>query len=374
MTILPTCPERLTMIPREIAAVKDYEQFAKERLNANAWSYLTGGAADEITLHENEKVFERIRLKSKVLRSVAGGNTHVTLLGHTYAHPILLAPVAYQRLFHPEGERASALGASIMEAGMVVSTLASIKWDDIVASTAYPSWFQLYFQRNRIETLNIVRRAEAAGFKVMVITVDAPLAGIRNREHRAHFQLPCDISAVNLRNISSSEVPVTPVISPGANKSIVFDHLMAASPTWKDIEWLVTVTTLPVIVKGILDCDDGLVAEKCGAAGIIVSNHGGRVIDTLPSTLEALPLIAKALDKRIPILLDGGIRRGSDIFKAIALGASAVLIGRPYIYALATAGALGVAHTLRILREELEVIMAVTGHATLQNIDQSSLF
>ncbi|MES2206397.1 MAG: alpha-hydroxy acid oxidase [Pseudomonadota bacterium] len=367
MTALPTSPECLTMIPREIAAVKDYEQFAKERLNANAWAYLTGGAADEITLHENEKIFESIRLKGRVLRSVAGGNTLVTLFGHTYAHPVLLAPVAYQRLFHPEGERASALGASIMEAGSVVSTLASIKWEDIVSSTAYPSWFQLYFQRNRADTLELVKRAEAAGFKVIVVTVDAPLAGIRNREHRAHFQVPSDISAINLKSSSPNEVM-------NAHKSIVFDHLMATSPTWNDIEWLVTATTLPVVVKGILDRDDALVAEKCGAAGIIVSNHGGRVIDTLPSTLEALPPIAEALGKRIPILLDGGIRRGSDIFKAIALGASAILIGRPYIYALAAAGALGVAHTLRILREELEVIMAVTGHATLQDIDENCLF
>ncbi len=365
----PVYPDRLAMIPREIAAVRDYERFARERLNDNAWAYLIGGAADEITLQENEKVFESVFLKGRVLKNVSGGHTQVTLFGHTYAHPIFLAPVAYQRLFHPEGEMASALGASIMAASIVVSTLASVKWEDIAQASQHPSWFQLYIQRDRGYTLELVKHAEVVGYKALVVTVDAPLAGIRNREHRGHFQLPPDIGAVNLKNSPSSLETLT-----GSEESVVFDRLMVASPVWEDIEWLAASTHLPVVIKGILDADDALQAEQCGAAGIIVSNHGGRVLDTLPSSLVALPPIAKVLEKRIPILLDGGIRRGSDIFKAIALGASAILIGRPYIYALAAAGALGVAHTLRILREELEVTMAVSGHATLQTIDQNSLF
>lgn len=361
----PARPQPLSAIPREIAAATDYERFAHARLDDNAWEFLTAGAADEITLHDNRAAFDRLRLKSRVLRDVRGGHTRLDLFGHTLEHPILLAPVGYQQLFHAEGEIASALGAQVMAAPLVVSTLASVKLEDI-AATAGPIWFQLYFQRQPEHSLSLVRRAEACGCQALVVTVDAPLAGIRNREHRAGFHLPDGIAAVNLADL--------PPPSANAHGNSVFDGLMANAPTWEDIAWLVSVTNLPVVVKGILDPEDALLAIRHGASGIIVSNHGGRVLDSLPASIDALPAITAAVNGRIPLLLDGGIRRGSDIFKAIALGASAVLIGRPYIHALATAGALGVAHVLRTLREELEVTMALSGCTTLAAINRTHLF
>ncbi|MGH8807760.1 MAG: alpha-hydroxy acid oxidase [Noviherbaspirillum sp.] len=365
---MSAAPGRLSAIPREIAAVGDYERFARERLDDNAWAYLAGGSADEITLRDNRAAFDRMRMKGRVLTEVRGGHTRLELFGREYAHPILLAPVAYQRLFHPDGELASVLGAAAMGAGMVVSTLASTSLEDIAAGAHAPLWFQLYLQADRTRTLELVRRAEAAGYAALVVTVDAPIAGIRNREQRAGFVLPPQVRAVNL---DGGALPAGDTRSGG---SAIFDGLMAATPTWRDIDWLATETRLPLLVKGILDADDARRALDHGASGIVVSNHGGRTLDTLPATIDALPPIADVLAGRAPLLLDGGIRRGSDIFKAIACGASAVLIGRAYIHALASAGALGVAHALRILHEELEINMALNGCATLQAIDRGALF
>lgn len=359
---------QLTSIPREIAAVADYENFSRERLSDNAWEYLAGGAADELTLHDNRAGFDRIRLRSRVLADVRGGHTRLHLFGHQYEHPVFLAPVAYQKLFYPDGEQASAMGAAVMASCMVVSTLSSIRLEEIAAGAQAPLWFQLYFQADRDHTLQLVNRAEAAGYQALVVTVDAPLAGIRNREQRAGFVLPTHVRAANLDGS-------LPADSQSCEKgSMVFDRLMAAAPTWRDIEWLTSATRLPILLKGILDAEDALRALDCGVDGIVVSNHGGRIQDTVPASIDALPAIAAAVEGKVPLMLDGGIRRGSDIVKAIALGASAVLVGRPYIHALAVAGALGVAHVVRTLREELEVCMALNGCSTLQAIDRKVLF
>jgi 4-hydroxymandelate oxidase len=359
----------MTSIPQEIVALEDYEPFAQQCLDDNAWTYLTSGAADEITLAENRRAYDRIRVKGRVLRKLQCGHTRLELFGQPFQHPIFLAPVAYQRMFHPEGELASAMAADAMDAGMVVSTQASVRLEDVARAARSPLWFQLYMRADREQTLSLVRRAEDSGYKALVVTVDAPVAGIRNKEQRAGFQLPPGVRAVNLDGL-----PVPQQGRLEAGKSVVFDMLMAAAPTWDDLPWLASSTRLPVLVKGILDAEDAVQSLNCGAAGIIVSNHGGRIQDTVPATIEALPLIAQAVGGRAPILVDGGIRRGSDVFKAIALGASAVLIGRPYIYALAAAGALGVAHAIRTLREELEIVMALNGCATLQAIDRNALF
>jgi 4-hydroxymandelate oxidase len=359
----------LTAIPREIVALEDYEPFARQRLDDNAWTYLTSGAADEISLAENRRAYDRIRVKGRVLRRVAGGNTRVNLFGREFAHPIFLAPVAYQKMFHPQGELASAAAADAMQAGMVVSTLATVRLEDVARASRSPLWFQLYMQADRARTLELVKRAEASAYQALVVTVDAPLAGIRNREQRAGFRLPQDLRAVNLDGL-----PAAQQADLGKVNSIVFDALMVQAPTWDDLRWLASVTRLPLIVKGILDADDAMQALDCGVAGIIVSNHGGRIQDTVPATIEALPHVAQAVGKRAPVLVDGGICRGSDVFKALALGASAVLIGRPYVHALAAAGALGVAHALRTLREELEIVMALNGCARVQDIDRTVLF
>jgi 4-hydroxymandelate oxidase len=358
----------LSSIPGDIVAVTDYERYSRGYLDDNAWAFLTAGAADELTLRDNRAAFDRIRLRGTVLRKVHGGHTRVDLFGHTYPQPVFLAPVGYQRLFHAEGEKATVSAAEAMATPVVVSTLATTRLEELTSFKA-PLWFQLYLQAQRSDSIGLVRRAEDCGCQALVVTVDAPLAGIRNREQRANFRLPAGIQAVNVPPVSGA--PPQP-LPPGA--SVVFDGLLAHAPTWDDLAWIAAATSLPVVVKGILDPGDALLAVEHGARGIIVSNHGGRVLDTLPASVDALPSIAEAVAGRVPLLLDGGVRRGSDVFKAIALGASAVLIGRPFIHALAVAGALGVAHVLRTLREELEICMALSGCATLDAIDDSHLF
>lgn len=344
---------RLEAIPREIAAVSDYESFARERLDDNAWAYLAGAAGDGLTAKANRAAFDALPLWPRVLRGSAGASTRVELLGLDLAHPVLLAPVAYQRLFHPEGEAATAMAAAAVEALMIAPTLSSLLLEAIAArAEGVPQWFQLYLQPDRGVTLSLLRRAEAAGFKAIVLTVDAPINGIRHDERRAGFALPPGIVAANFAGISAP---------PLAEGHSVFDVAMAHAPMWDDLAWLVAQTSLPVVVKGILHPADAREAVARGAAAIIVSNHGGRTLDTLVPALTALPRIAEALADAVPLLLDGGISRGTDVLKALALGARAVLIGRSYAMALAAAGPLGVFHAVKVLVDELAVAMALTG-------------
>ncbi len=340
----------------------DYERLAEGRLDPMAWAYFSGGSADETTLRWNREGFERLAIVPRVLNGGAGGHTRLTLLGRTYVHPIFVAPIAYQKLAHADGELATAAAAEAQDACMVLSTQASTTLEDAAEAGASCRWFQLYLQPERAATLSLVRRAEAAGYEVLVLTVDAPINGVRNREHRAGFMLPPGIAAENLRHIAAAPAQ----LAPGA--SAVFDGLMAGAPTWEDVVWLRSETRLPVVVKGVLSADDAVRAVEAGVAGIIVSNHGGRTLDTLPATIDVLPSIARAVAGRVPLLMDGGVRRGTDVLKALALGATAVLIGRPVVYGLAVNGAYGVAHVLRLLRDELEVAMALSGCPTLADI------
>lgn len=355
-------------IPPGLLSLADYEAAARERIADMAWAYLAGGSADEITLRANREAFGRIRLTNRVLADMEGANTRLTLFGREHAFPILLAPVAYHRLAHPEGELATAEGAGAMGAGMVVSTQASFALEEIARRTAGPLWFQLYLQHDRGFTAELVRRAEAAGCQALVLTVDAPVS-LRNREQRAGFRLPVGVEAVNLRGLAP---PPPPRAEP--QESEVFRGLLDHAPSWKDVAWLRAQTRLPVILKGILSPADARRAIEEGADGIVISNHGGRALDTAPAAIEALPRVAGAVAGRIPLLMDGGIRRGTDVVKALALGASAVLIGRPAIHGLAVGGALGVAHVLKILRTELEIAMALTGCADLAAIDRSLIW
>ena len=354
----------LTAIPQHIVSTHDYQQQARHHIDDNAWHYLVGGAGDEITANANESTFQQYLLKTKVLSDVRGGHTQLSLFGRHYQHPIFLAPVAYQTLFHPQGERATALAAHAMNTPFTVSSLSSTLLEDIRSEDEQALWFQLYFQAERQQTLSLVQRAELLGYQVLVVTVDAPLAGIRNREQRMGFQLPSHVHAVNLTR-SSGEA------SHHQSDSFVFNQLMANAPTWDDIEWLLSVSRLPVVIKGILSPEDAEKAISVGVAGIVVSNHGGRILDGVLPSLAALPDIIKTVNGRVPVFLDGGIRRGSDVFKALALGASAVFIGRPYIYALASAGALGVAHLIRTLHEEFEITMALCGCRDLSAITRA---
>lgn len=354
----------LRSIPPHLACSADYEHAARDHLDDNAWAYLQGGAADELTLAANRRAFDRIGLWPRPLRRLPGGHTRLQLLGQDFAHPLLLAPLALQRLFHTEGELATVRAAAVTETGMVVSTLASTTLEDIADAARAPLWFQLYWQGDRLRTQALLQRAAAAGYQAVVFTVDAPVAGIRNREQRVRFALPSGVATVNL-------APATP--PPTEVASLLFDHLMTMAPALDDLAWLCATSPLPILVKGILHPDDAAQAMAAGAAGVIVSNHGGRVLDGAPTAIAALPDVVAAVAGRGPVLLDSGIRRGSDAFKALALGATAVLVGRPAMHALAVAGALGVAHLLRTLREELEITMALCGCATLADIEASCL-
>ncbi|MCK8784237.1 alpha-hydroxy-acid oxidizing protein [Roseomonas sp. NAR14] len=347
-------------VPPGIVSVPDYEQPARQRMGENAWAYVAGAAADELTLRENRAAFERLRLNAGVLVPMRAAHTRLALFGQELDHPILVAPSAFHRLLHPEGELATMVGASALRACMVVSAQASLPLEAVAAQAAVPPWFQLYVQPDRAFTLALVRRAEAAGYRALVVTVDAPVS-LRDRERRAGFRLPPGIEAVNLRGAAPPPPP------DGTATGEIFP-LLAHAATWDDIAALRAATTLPLLLKGIMTPGDAERAVAAGADGIVVSNHGGRTLDTQPATIDALPAIARAVAGRVPLLLDGGIRRGTDVLKALALGASAVLVGRPCLHGLAVAGATGVAHVLKLLRAELEVAMVQTGCPTLAEI------
>lgn len=358
---------KLERIPASIASVADYEDFARDRVTEQAWAYLSGGAADELTLRENSAAFRHLMLRTRLLRDLSGGNTRLELFGRTYDSPIFLAPVAYQKLFHPDGELATVLAASAVRACMVVSTQASVSLEDIARHASAPLWFQLYVQPDRSFTVDLVRRAEAAGYQALVVTVDAPVSGPRNREQRASFALPPGVEAVNLRGMPPAMVQQADAGGDG----LLGGPLLATAPTWRDLAWLKSLTALPLVIKGVMTAEDARIAVAEGIDGIVVSNHGGRTLDTQPATIDVLPEIVDAVGARVPILLDGGVRRGSDVFKALALGASAVMAGRAYVHGLAAAGPVGVAHVLRILRAELETTMALTGCPNLRAIGPS---
>ena len=341
----------------------DFETLAHARLPAAVWAYFAGGAADARTLAANRADWDQLRLWPRVLRDLAGSDTGTALAGRALAHPLLLAPVAYQRLAHPEGELASAMAAAAQGAGMVLSMQSSTEVERIAAifqsePEAGPLWFQLAWQADRARILALARRAEAAGCEALVLTVDAPLHGARDQERRAGFRLPTGVRAVHL---------------PTDDAAGDLASLLARSPGWDEVAWLQAQTRLPLWLKGVLHPDDARQALSLGVAGLIVSNHGGRTLDTAVSTAWALPRVAQAIEGRLPLVVDGGIRRGTDVLKALAMGASAVMIGRPQVMALAAGGALGVAQMIRLLRDELAIAMALTGCRTLADVSPGLL-
>lgn len=350
---------KLSGIPADIQSVNDYRPLAKERLQPTVWRYLAEGSGNQRTLQANEHAFDAIQLVPRPLADVRGGHTRISLFGQTLAHPIILAPLAYQKLYHPQGEVGSAMAAVAQQSQCCISSLASQSLAEITQAAEQSLWFQLYWQGNRERTLKLLQRAIAADYKIIVFTVDAPVK-------QAAIQLPADITAVNL------EAP-TPFPSLSPEQSQVFDGWMAQAPNWDDLAWLREQTTLPLLVKGILHPQDADKVVQLGCDGIVVSNHGGRVLDGAPASLSRLPEIVQQVSGQAKVLFDSGIRDGRDVYKALALGADAVMIGRPYIWGLATAGAFSVAHVIRLLRDELEMTMALTGAAHIAAIHSDSL-
>jgi 4-hydroxymandelate oxidase len=352
----------------EPADLFDYERVAPAHMSAIAWEYISGGAADELTMRWNRESYDRIRLRPRILVDVSQIDTRVTLFGREQPFPILLAPAAYHKLAHPDGEIATAKGAGAAGATFVVSTSATTSLEDVAQAATQPLWFQLYVQADRDFTRELVRRAESSGYQALVVTVDSPVLGPRYRETRTKFTLPPGVERANLKGWKTAAGGQRP------SESTIYTALLDPKLTWKEIEWLRSVTKLPMLLKGILNADDAMRAVELGAAGVMVSNHGGRNLDTLPATIDALPEVAARVSGRVPVLVDGGIRRGTDVLKAIALGASAVLIGRPYLYGLAVGGADGVKRVVNILRREFEMAMALTGRTSLAQIDGSVIW
>jgi len=349
-----------------LICIPEFEKAARSALSRMAWDYYRSGADAERTLRENIRAYRRWEIHYRVLVDVSRREMGTTLFGIPVSMPILIAPTAYQCLAHPDGELATARAAA--EAGTIytLSTLATTSIEDVARVSTGSRWFQLYVHKDRDLTRSLVTRAEAADYKAIVLTVDTPVLGRRIRDVRNGFGLPAGLVMANLVDAAGMN---------GLQSSSALARYIAsrhdASLSWKDVEWLRGMTRLPVLLKGIVRSDDALRAIDAGAAGIVVSNHGARQLDGAPATLDVLPRIVQSVAGRVPVLVDGGIRWGTDVLKALALGARAVMIGRPVLWGLAVGGASGVRSVLEIFREELSTAMALAGCSSLETIDRS---
>jgi 4-hydroxymandelate oxidase len=336
--------------------VGDFARAAERVLPRMVWDYYRSGADGEATLRANRRAFRRRLLLPRVLVDVSRVSPEVELLGARLENPILVAPTAYQKLAHPDGERATARGAAEAGSLMVVSTLATTSLEEVAAASPGPKWFQLYFQRDRGVNRELVERARDAGYRAVMLTVDTPVLGRRLADVRNNFALPEGLAMENLRGAASG---VEEALGSAVALHVAKRH--EAGLGWRDLEWLAGLTPLPLLLKGVLRADDAARAAASGVAGLLVSNHGGRQLDGVPATLEVLPRVVDAVAGRCPVLLDGGIRWGTDALKALALGARAVLVGRPVLWGLAVGGAEGVARVLTSLRDELVMAMTLAG-------------
>ncbi|HWN66332.1 MAG TPA: alpha-hydroxy acid oxidase [Haliangium sp.] len=349
----------------ETVNVMDFERVARERLSPLAWDYYASGANDEITLRENRAAFDRLAIHYKVLVDVSARSPGTRVLGHDVSMPLLLAPTAFHRLAHPDGELATARAAGAAGTIMILSTLSNTRIEDVVAAASGPVWFQLYVYRDRRVTQALVERVEAAGCQGLVLTVDAPLLGRRERDVRNRFHLPEGLMLENMLPVGLEDLP------PGVQDSglaAYFAALLDPALSWADVAWLRSITRLPLVIKGIVRPDDALRAVDCGASAVMVSNHGGRQLDTSPATIDVLPAIVEAVGARAEILLDGGVRRGTDVLKAVALGARAVAIGRPVLWGLAAGGEQALGRMLGLLRDEIDLALALCGCTSMAEV------
>ena len=357
---VPPNPRRL-----EPVNVADFQELAKAALPPATYDYITSGSTDEVTLRDNVAAFQRLRLLPPLLTGVAEVDTATTVLKQPIALPILLAPVAGQNLYHPQGALASARAAASAKTIMGVSSSAGHSVEEIAAASSGPKWFQLYMPKDRMVARRLVERAERSGFKAIVLTVD--LGERKDADKRNRFTLPEPALRKHLRDIGFD-----------LSERMTYEQLLAFNDqawdltlSWNAFDWLRSITKLPLLVKGVLRADDAKKAVAIGLDGIVVSNHGGRRLDGVPASIDQLPQIVAAVNGRAEVLLDSGIRRGTDVLKALALGAKAVLIGRPYAWALAADGEAGVSKILELLREELVSAMLASGCPNVGSIDRS---
>ena len=345
---MPEAPEPLN--------VREYERLAEAALDPGALSYFTGGAGDEWTLRRNEEAFERLVLRPRVLVDVAGVTPATELLGQPLSMPVLVAPTAMLKIVHPDGEPGVARAAAAAGTVFTLSTLATVTPEEVAAAAPdCRRWFQLYCFRDRGLNLSVIDDVVAAGFSAIVLTVDMPYLGRREGLVRTGFRLP-----------EGTVLPAFAAISEGRGAPTPGEVLSLLDPslTWRDVEQLAQASPIPVLVKGVLTHEDARIAVEHGAAGVMVSNHGGRQLDGVPAALDALPEVVEAVGDSVPVLVDGGIRRGSDVAKALALGASATLVGRPIVWGLAARGEAGAAHVLELLRQETKLTLALLGCPT----------
>ena len=345
----------------------EYQTLASQKLPQMALDYYASGSWDEITLRDNRAAFERYKLRPRMLVDVSQRDLSTKILGQSLQLPILIAPMAFQCLAHPEGEIATAKAAAKLGALMVLSTMATKSMEEVAnVRNQTPQWFQLYVHRDRGLTKALVERAHAAGFKALCLTVDAPVLGKREKDTHNQFVLPPGMELANLATLTDLEIPSKP------GESGLFAYFLEQlnpALTWADLEWLQSLSPLPLVVKGILRGDDAIRAVEHGAKAVIVSNHGGRQLDGAIASIDALSEVVAAVGDKAEVLVDGGIRRGTDVLKALALGAKAVLLGRPVLWGLAVGGEAGVQHAIELLRDELDLAIALSGCAKLKDID-----
>lgn len=347
-----------------------YEAEAAKLLPRATYDYYAGGADDEVTLAANRSAFSRWSLRPRVLVDVSEVDARVHLVGDDVAYPVLLAPTAFQRLAHRDGELASARAAAALDTIMVASTLSTHSIEEI-AATGARLWFQLYVFRDRAITEELVRRAEAAGCRALVLTTSVPVQGNRERDSHNRFRLPTGTEMANFRGMRQATFPTT--ADGGSGLMAFINSEFDPTLSWEALDWLRSITSLPILLKGVMHPGDGRIAVEHGVDGIIVSNHGGRQLDAADATLNALPEVVAAVAGRAPVLVDGGVRRGTDVVKALLLGASAVLIGRPYLWALAVEGQAGVEQVLRTLRDETRRTLALMGAPSPARLEPDQL-
>ncbi len=349
--------------------VADYGRMARRTLPRDVWDYIAGGAGDQLTRRANRLAFARVELRPRVLVDVSSRLTTTAMLGAEVAAPIAVAPMAYHCLVDPAGEVATARAAGAAGLATAISCFASRTMEDVAAAAAGPLWLQLYCLRDRGLVTELVRRAEAAGYRALVLTADMPVMGRRDQDVRNRFALPDDVVPVNLMAApagadSRSGRPSVAELT----RQLVDDGM-----TWELLSWLRGITALPIAVKGILTGEDAALAVGLGAAAVIVSNHGGRQLDGAIAALRALPQVADRVGQSSEVYVDGGVRRGVDVLKALALGAKGVLVGRPVLWGLAAGGQAGVAEVLAILRDELDLAMGLCGCPTVESIAHASV-